>query len=123
MLITNGMLVQPGMRRRTVQRQVSLGPISLRIVTIVIISAAVLMALMQSTSAATKSYELTKLEQVKQQKENDIDLTNTDVARLRALNQDNALQQPSDANKLVAPAKIDSLPNTGLSEVASSVNR
>lgn len=113
MLITNGMLVQPGMRRRTVQRQVSLGPVSLRIVTIVIVSAAVLMALMQSTSAATKSYELTKLEQVKQQKENDIDLTNTEVARLRALNQDNALQQPTDQNKLVAPAKIDSLPTTG----------
>lgn len=128
MLITNGTISQPGIRRRTIQRPVTLGPVSLRLVTIIIAAAAALMALVQSTSSATKAYEVTKLEQIKTEKESDVDMTNTEIARLKALNNNSAVTgqtasptpAASPTDKLEAPKRIDSLPvdiNANLSQL------
>ncbi len=117
MLITNGTIVSSGMRRRTVQRQVQFGPISLRVVTILVIGAAVLIALMQSTSAATKTYQVTKLQEILSQKQDDLELTAVDVARLQALNNNSVMAGVSPSPtatppQLVAPSHVNALSGT-----------
>lgn len=114
MLITNGTIVQSGMRRRTIQRQVSLGPVSLRIVTIVILATAGLFALMQSTASATKAYQETDLQRQLKAGQEQVEVMNGDAARLRALQNNSMVSDPtatpSPTLKLDAPTKIDSLP-------------
>ncbi len=56
MLITNGTIVTPGVRRRTINRQVTLGPVALRFVTVTVLAAAAFVALIQTTSSSTKAY-------------------------------------------------------------------
>jgi hypothetical protein len=120
MLITNGTITQSGMRRRTIQKQVSFGPVSLRIATIVILATAGLFALMQSTASATKAYDLTTQERMINEKQKDIEITNAEVARLRALSNNNVITgqdgaspapSPSPTPKLEAPDKINALPS------------
>lgn len=84
MLITNGTLVKPGLRRRTIQRQISLGPVSLRLVTILIVAAAAVIALAQSTQSATKNYEVEKLKSEVSSKEKEMKELQTESIRLRA---------------------------------------
>lgn len=120
MLITNGTISSSGMRRRTIQKQVNFGPVSLRIVTIVILATAGLFALMQSTASATKAYDLTTQERMIEEKQKDIEVTNAEVARLRALSNNNVITgqdgaspapTPSPSPKLEAPDKINSIPS------------
>jgi Tfp pilus assembly protein PilN len=115
MLITNGTIVQSGVRRRTIQRQVSLGPVTLRIVTIIVFAAAALIALAQSTTSATKAYELTKADRAVAQEQQKVNEMETEATRLQALQSiigTEATPTPSPDNKLEASQKIDALPST-----------
>lgn len=120
MLITNGTISKSGIRRRTIERQVSFGPLSLKIVTVVIIATASLFGLMQSTTSATKAYDLTTQERLIKEKQNEIEITNAEVARLRALSNNSIIMgqngstpvpSASPSAKLEAPDKINALPS------------
>lgn len=113
MLITNGTIVQPGLRRRTIQRQVNVGPVTLRVVTIIIFAAAALIALAQSTASATKAYEVSRLERVQQAKAKEVDEMETEATRLQALHSITGGQSsptPSPSAPLEEPKQINYLP-------------
>ncbi len=130
MLITNGTIVTPGVRRRTIHRQVNLGPMSMRIVTIVIIAAAAIITIAQTTKTATANYTRhERSEQVKNLRE-DVARLQTEEVRLRALNnndlvtnQDEPAASPTPTAKLEASDKINQLPsssNQSLSQLPTS---
>lgn len=85
MLITNGTIVQSGMRRRTIQRQVNFGPVTMRVVTIVVFAAAALIVLAQSTTSSTKAYAVNALEQTRDAKEQEKQNLEVEMTRLQAL--------------------------------------
>ncbi len=61
MLITQGGVIRSGVRRRTIQRKVSFGPVSLRIATVIIFAAIALATLAHSAALATNRYTETEL--------------------------------------------------------------
>ncbi len=119
MLMTNGTIITPGTRRRTINRQVSLGPISMRIVTIVIIAASAIITIAQTTKTATASYLLrSKNSELADVREN-VKRLETEEVRLRALNLNNLVTQggeptvaPSPTEKLSPSDKINQLPSS-----------
>lgn len=114
MLITNGRMVQTGTRRRTISRQVSLGPISLRLVTVVIIAAAALVALAQSTQSATKNYQAEELKAQVAEKQKDVEEKQFEAARLNSLKAITNSETPTPvATPILEEAKqINFLPST-----------
>lgn len=111
MLITNGTLVTPGMRRRTIHRQVSFGPITLRIASVVFLAAAALIFLAQSTGSATKSYKEQQLKDQIATQQQEVDHMKTETARLQALNtimkSTEASPTPSPSAALEKPQSIN----------------
>lgn len=126
MLITNGRMVQTGTRRRTIHRQVNLGPISMRLVTIVVLAAVVLIGLIQTTQSATKNYKVGELAADVAKKEKDVEGRRFEKARLEAISQYAKTEAtPSPSPALETPAEINSLitsPNNNLSQLTTSTN-
>lgn len=113
MLITNGTLVAPGIRRRTINRQVNLGPVSLKVVTIIIIAAAALIAMGQSTQWATKNYEVQKLIKEKDVRQKAVEAMQFEATRLQSLQAVTGTQASPEASKpMEQPDKINSIPGT-----------
>ena len=114
MLITNGTISTPGMRRRTIARQINFGPLSLRIVTIVIFAAAALITLAQSTAGATKSYKVQSLEADVTKHEDDLDRMKNEAVRLQALQRVVGAETPtpSPTSKMEQPDTINFLPTS-----------
>lgn len=129
MLITNGTIRTPGMRRRTIRKQVQFGPVSLRIATIVILGAAALIGLIQTTQYATKTYAESEALATYQEKDEELQALRDTATRLRSINEKdlNATPEgqpaasPSPAVKLEVPTQINALPNSpaSYSQVAS----
>jgi hypothetical protein len=110
MLITNGTIVTPGVRRRTIKREFNLGPMALRVVSITIIAAAVLVAVIQTTTAATKAYEVNDLEAQKHEKQSDIADLAAEGQRLQALRTVTDTQpSPSPSPTLEASGNVNFL--------------
>ncbi len=116
MLITNGRITDNGLRRRTIQRQVSLGPVTLRVVTIIIFAAAALITLAQSTASATKSYEEQQLKGQYKAGLDDVGELEAQAARARSLKQvvnTDVSPTPTPSASPLQPSKhIDALPTT-----------
>jgi hypothetical protein len=121
MLITNGTIVTPGIRRRTIQRQVNLGPISLRFVTVIIVAAAALIALAQSTQSATKSYKEQELKQIVSEKQKEVEemqFESTRLQSLQAITNSQPSPEISPTPKLEESKKIDFLPASGNTHIS-----
>lgn len=119
MLITNGTIRQRGARRRTIQRQVTFGPMTLRVVTVVILGFLCFGALANSTASATKNYEVTELTQKSEELQEEVERLKVQAARHNALNAVMAEQvnpTPSPTPQLEEPKQINHLPSD---EVAS----
>lgn len=112
MLITNGTIVQSGVRRRTIQRQVNIGPVTLQVVTIIIFAAAALIALAQSTASATKAYEVSRLERVEQEKSKEVEEMQTEATRLQALQTITGTHISPSPSPLEEPKQINHLPKS-----------
>jgi hypothetical protein len=127
MLITNGTITTPGVRRRTIHRQVNVGPITLRVVSIVIVAAAALIALAQSTQSATKNYKVEELKKAVTNKEKEISDMESEAVRLTALQRLVESQTPSPtaspSPQLEESKQINYLPgsvNASLSQAATT---
>ena len=130
MLITNGTISTPGVRRRTINRQVNLGPMSMRIVTIVIIAAAAIITIAQTTKTATANYRRGEAQSQLTDLKESVARLETEEVRLRALRsndlltaEDETVASPSPAAKLEASDKINQLPtnsNQNISQLPSS---
>lgn len=124
MLITNGTIHQRGMRRRTVQRQVSFGPMTLRVVTIVIFAMAAFIALAQSTASATKNYEVTQLSNERDdlaKKVGDLELEKTRHETLKSIMAEVGAATPSPTPQLEEPKQINYLPGDETVEINQAV--
>lgn len=112
MLMTNGNLYQPGMRRRTLNRQVTFGPVTLRVVTIVIFAVAAFIALAQSTASATNDYRKTRLEDERDVLQGEVNDLKIQEARHKALSavMSDSLASPSPSPVLEEPKEINALP-------------
>lgn len=86
MLITNSNNFQTGVRRRTIGRSFSVGPVSVKVLTILILAAAALFYLAQTTQSATKNYKLRELEIQKSQLKEENERLQVEAIRLKSLN-------------------------------------
>ncbi len=131
MLITNGAIIQPGVRRRTIQRQVSLGPISLRIVTIVIFAAAALALVAQQADATTKVYHKKDLDGQITAESDKVNLMKGEITRLESLQNITAKESTGqsvtptaapEAVQLEESKTINALPTNEATQLVSSTD-
>lgn len=120
MLMANGQVYRTGVRRRTIQRQLTFGPVTIKVVTLVIFAVAAFIALAQSTASATKNYELAELDRQKSEKEEEVERLKIETARLSALSSvvgqgESPAPSPSPSSQLEQPKQINYLPSGLLS--------
>jgi Tfp pilus assembly protein PilO len=72
-------------RRRTLTSEMSIGPLTLRFITVIIIAALCILYLAQSTQGATQNYQLRELEQKKQEMDKENEQLQIEAVRLQAL--------------------------------------
>lgn len=87
MLITNKDTVEYGIRKRTIGREIKVGPLSLSFVTVIVLAALALFYLAQSTQGATKNYAVTELGNKKTQLEDENKRLEVESVRLKSLNE------------------------------------
>ncbi len=85
MLITQSNSISPGVRKRTVNRVVHLGPLSLRFMTLIMLAVVALFYLAQSTQSATKNYSIRELELQKTDLTKQKDRLDIETARLQSI--------------------------------------
>lgn len=84
-LLTKSNSLQSGVRKRTINSTFSIGPLSMRFITIAIAAAIALFYLTQSTQSATKSYSIQELEREKTKEIEKQKVLETEVIRLQSL--------------------------------------
>lgn len=77
----------PGSRKRTLNREFKVGPVSVRVLTIAALASLLLFYLAQITQGATKSYELNSLELQKEELQNEVERLELEAVRLQSLNE------------------------------------
>ena len=87
MLITKSNTTEDGARKRTIGREIKLGPLSLSFVTIIILAALSLFYLVQSTQGATNNYKVRELEDKKTQIEDENKRLEVETVRLKSINE------------------------------------
>lgn len=87
MLITQTNSWEPGFRKRTIRRQFTVGPVSLKFITIVLLSVAALFYLAQSSQSSTFKYKIMDLEDQKSNIQQDVKQLEVESARLKSLNE------------------------------------
>jgi hypothetical protein len=87
MLIPQSTTWEPGFRKRTVKKEVKIGPISLKFLTVALITVGALLYLAQSAQTSSQKYQLMQLGAMKKEaeaKSNDLEI---EAARLKSLNE------------------------------------
>lgn len=87
MLITKSNLEESGLRKRTIDREIKIGPLSIQFVVIIILAALALLYLAQSTQSATKNYQIRELEDQKSKIEEENKRLEIETVRLKSLNE------------------------------------
>lgn len=100
MLITQTNNWDGSYRKRTINRNLKLGPISLRFITVALIAVAALFYLAQSTQASTFKYKIMDLEEQKNKVQTDVKQLELESARLKSLNE---IENNAAALNLVSP--------------------
>lgn len=72
-------------RKRTIERELKVGPVTLRALTVASIASLLLFYLAQTTQSATKQYEIQELERHKQELSNEVDRLELEALRLQSL--------------------------------------
>lgn len=85
MLMTSSNSLDQGVRKRTVNRVVHLGPLSLRFMTLIMLAIVALFYLAQSTQSATKNYSIRELELQKTDLTKQKDRLDIETARLQSI--------------------------------------
>lgn len=85
MILTNKNTDQVGVKKRTIEQSVRIGPLSLKFITLLIFAALTLFYLAQSTQSATKKYQLRELQVTQSQLEEDRETLEAEALRLKSL--------------------------------------
>lgn len=112
-----------GGRRRTIQRQVKLGPVSMRLVSIVVLAAAVLIGLTQTTQSATKAYTVEALTKEVNAKKDEVEAKEFEKARFDTIQKAASLMQQNDVQPsptLEAPKQINYLPQSSNANISQA---
>lgn len=72
-------------RKRTIDREVKIGPVTMRALTIASLAALLLLYLAQTTQSATKQYEIEELHRQKQELVDEVDRLELEALRLQSL--------------------------------------
>jgi len=76
-----------GIRKRTVTREIKLGPVSLQFITVVFLAILVLFYLAQSTQSATQGYKTREMEDQKNMLSQENEKLQIDAIKLQSLNE------------------------------------
>lgn len=76
---------EDGVRKYNVNRSLSIGPVSVKILTIASLASLLLLYLAQTTQGATKSYEVQAMEEDRQELVEDVERLKLEAQRLQAL--------------------------------------
>ena len=87
MIITRAHPSTLGMRKRTIERTISLGPLSFRFVTIALLSVLALFYLIQSSQGESNSFRVNELETEKEKLVEEMKRLELESIRLRSLNE------------------------------------
>lgn len=87
MLIPKTNSWEPGFRKRTIQKELKIGPISLKFVTIALLAVAALFYLAESSQAASQKYRIMQLEDSKKELEAQSKELEIEAVRLKSLNE------------------------------------
>ena len=98
MLITQTNTWEPGFRKRTIKKELKIGPVSLKFITIALIAVGALFYLAQSTQAASSKYQIMQLNDNKTEVEAQSKDLEVQAARLKSLNE---IKTTSDSMGLV----------------------
>ena len=85
MLIPNGNKWQEGERKRTLSRSLSLGPVSTKVIGVVLVALLALFYLAQSTQSATRNYAIQDLDDRKTTLESNKEELTVEATRLKSL--------------------------------------
>lgn len=87
MLLTSSNKSKQGIKKRTINRVVQVGPLSLRFMTLIMLAVVALFYLAQSTQSATKKYTVRGLDNEKQELTKEKDRLQIEATRLKSLQQ------------------------------------
>lgn len=76
---------QPGLRRRTLRRSLTVGPVSIKIITILLVAAFALFYLAQSTQSAARNYNIYELQNQKEKLDREKNELELEAIRLKSL--------------------------------------
>jgi cell division protein FtsL len=85
MLITSSKSAKQGVRKRTVNRVVHVGPLSLRFITLLMLAGVTLFFLAQSSQSATKTYTIRELDLKQGDLTKERDRLQIETTRLKSL--------------------------------------
>jgi len=85
LILTNKNTDKVGVKKRTIEQSVKIGPLSLKFITLLIFAALTLFYLAQSTQSATKKYQLRELQVTQSQLEEDRETLEAEALRLKSL--------------------------------------
>jgi len=87
MLITKTNTWEPGLRKRTIQKELKIGPVSVKFITIALLAIAALFYLAESSQASSQKYKIMQLEVSKNQVQANGKDLEVEAARLKSLNE------------------------------------
>ena len=87
MLITKTNSWEPGFRKRTISKELKVGPVSIKFITIALLAVGALFYLAQSTQGASQKYKIMQLEESKKQLEAQSKDLEIEAVRLKSLNE------------------------------------
>jgi len=87
MLITRTNIWEPGLRKRTIKKELKIGPVSVKFITIALLAIAALFYLAESSQASSQKYKIMQLQDAKNQVEANSKDLEVEAARLKSLNE------------------------------------
>lgn len=87
MLVTNVNTIEPGVRKHTIGKDIKLGPLTLKFMTILFLAILALFYLAQSTQSATRNYKAREIEDQKNRLGEENQRLQIEVIRLKSLNE------------------------------------
>jgi cell division protein FtsL len=87
MLLTHSAVETRGVRKRTIDRKMIIGPVSIKFISIILIAVAGLFYLAQTAQSSTKSYKVIELDQKIDQLDKQYEQLKVESVRLKSLNE------------------------------------
>jgi len=103
---TYSRIQRPGERKKTIKTDIKIGPVSLKFLTVIILTILTMLYFAQSNSGATKGYELKELENRQEKLEQENERLKVEAARLRSIKE---IEKEAKKKKMVPVEKVEYL--------------